>query len=64
MRRKIGLVVAAGAVAAMSVVPAAPASAAMICNTGDPLTDRIVCGTLGTVASVLCKVSGGKYCMT
>jgi hypothetical protein len=64
MRRKFQLAVAAAAIAAMTAVPAAPASAAMICNTGDPLTDKIVCGTYGLAGSLLCKLSGGKYCIT
>ena len=64
MRRKIQLAVVAAAMAAMTVGPAAPASASQICNTGDPLTDRVVCGTYYLVGSVLCKVSGGKSCMT
>ena len=63
MRRKIQLALVAGALAAMAV-PAAPARASMICNTGDPLTDRVVCGTIGLAADVICKVTKGQSCMT
>ena len=64
MRRKFQLAVMAAAVAAMTAGPAAPASASMICNAGDPLVEKVVCGTYYLVGSVLCKVSGGKNCMT
>jgi hypothetical protein len=63
MRRKLQLALVAGALAA-TAVPAGPARAEMICTTGDPLTDKVVCGTIGLAAQVICKVSGGKYCMT
>ena len=64
MGRKIRMAVVAAAAGAMSLSAAAPASASMICNAGDPLLDRVVCGTYGLAGSVLCKVSGGKSCMT
>ncbi|MDQ3915127.1 MAG: hypothetical protein M3323_07330 [Actinomycetota bacterium] len=64
MRRRIQLALVAGAVAAVTAVPAAPASASEICYTGDPLTDRIVCGTYGLVGSVICKVTKGQNCIT
>jgi hypothetical protein len=63
MRRKIQLAAVAAAMAAMTVSPA-PASAAEICNAGDPLLQKVVCGTYYLVGDVLCKVSGGKNCMT
>lgn len=62
MRRKMKLALVAGAVAAMAV-PAAPAHASMICQTGDPLTQRVVCGTIYLVSGTICKVTGGP-CMT
>lgn len=57
MRRRIKLALVAGAVAAMAV-PAAPARASMICQTGDPLTQKVVCGTYYLVTGVMCKVFG------
>ncbi len=63
MRRKIQLALVAGAVAAVTAIPA-PASAAEMCNTGDPLTDKVVCGTYGLVGAVICKVTKGQSCMT
>ena len=64
MRRKIQLALVAGAVAAVTAVPAAPASASDVCATGDPLTDRVVCGTYGLAASLICKITKGQSCMT
>ena len=61
--RKIKLALIAAAVAA-TAVPATPARASMICNTGDPLTDKVVCGTIGLAAGVICKVTKGQSCMT
>lgn len=56
MRRRIRLALVAGAVAAM-MVPAAPARAS-ICQTGDPLTQRVVCGAYYLATGVMCKVFG------
>ncbi|HEV2757719.1 MAG TPA: hypothetical protein VG318_18320 [Actinomycetota bacterium] len=64
MRRKIQLALVAGAVAAVTAVPATPASASEICNTGDPLTDRVVCGTYGLVGGLICKITKGQSCIT
>lgn len=64
MRRRIQLALVAGAVAAMTAVPVAPASASQMCATGDPLTDKVVCGTYGLAASLICKLTKGQSCMT
>jgi hypothetical protein len=58
MGRKFKLALVAGAVAAMTAVPAAPASASQICQTGDPLTQRVVCGAYYLATGVMCKVFG------
>jgi hypothetical protein len=64
MRRKLFLALVAGALASTTALPAAPASASQMCTTGDPLTDRVVCGTYGLAASLICKVTKGQSCMT
>lgn len=61
MRRKIKLALIGGAVAAMAA-PAAPAHASMICETGDPATQKVVCGTYYVVGGVVSKVT--KSCWT
>jgi hypothetical protein len=57
MRRKMKLALVAGAVAVMAV-PAAPAQASMICQTGDPLTQKVVCGTYYLATGLMCKIFG------
>lgn len=56
MRRTLKLALVAGVVAAMTV-PAAPAQAS-ICQTGDPLTQKVVCGTYYLATGLMCKVFG------
>lgn len=59
MRRKLSLALVAGALAT-AALPAAPARASMICQS-DP---EVICTAYYLAASVICKATGGKSCMT
>lgn len=61
MRRKIQLAAVAAAVAAMTIGPAAPARAGMICQT-HPAT-QVVCTAYYFAGGLVCKLTGGP-CMT
>ena len=60
MRRKIQLGLVAGALAAMTAMPAAPARASMICQS-DP---EVICTAYYLAGSVICKVTKGQNCIT